>query len=49
MKIVKDGSILDVSEKAYEVIYKSHGYTEYVEEAIKPSSNKKAPKAGEPC
>ena len=36
MKIVKGDSILEVSGKAYEVIYKSHGYSEYLEDAKKP-------------
>ncbi len=31
MKITNGDSILEVSAKAYEVIYKEHGYTEYVE------------------
>ena len=31
MKIIKDGHLLEVSQKAFEVIYASHGYTEYLE------------------
>ena len=51
MKIVKGDSILDVSDKAYGVIYKSHGYTEYLEDAKKQVVKKPAKgKAGEkPC
>lgn len=49
MKIQKGDSILEVSRKAYEVIYKEHGYTEYVEEEtqkpVKKATTKK--KAGE--
>lgn len=36
MKIKKGESILEVSRKAYEVIYINHGYTEYLEEEKKP-------------
>ena len=33
MKIAKDGHVLEVSRKAFEIVYKPHGYTEYTEEA----------------
>ena len=36
MKITNGENILEVSRKAYEVIYREHGYTEYVEEETKP-------------
>ena len=48
MKITNGDRILEVSRKAYEVIYINHGYTEYVEEEKKPvkkATTKK--KAGE--
>lgn len=45
MKIIKGDSILEVSEKVYEVIYKAHGYTVY-QEMNEPQKNpKKQPKS----
>ena len=45
MKIVKDAKVIDVSEKAFRVIFVNHGYTEYREDE-KPGKKAKA-KAGE--
>ena len=45
MQIIKDGNVLNVTKKAFEIIYQSHGYTEYIEE---PKSTRKAKtKAGD--
>lgn len=33
MKVVKDGKVVEVTEKAYRVIYKGVGYKPYVEDS----------------
>jgi hypothetical protein len=49
MLIIKGDSVLDVTPKAYEVIYKDHGYTVQAEDVPETpkAPPKRKPKAGE--
>lgn len=42
MKIIKDGVVIDATEKAYRVVYRDQGYRPYVSEKIKISDMTKA-------
>lgn len=35
MNIIKDGIVLDVTEKAFEVVYKAQGYVPYNSETVR--------------
>ena len=37
MKIKKDGTVIEVSEKAYQVVYREHGYAPVTEDDAKPA------------
>ncbi|WP_158674359.1 hypothetical protein [Lysinibacillus antri] len=43
MLVEKDGKVIEATEKAYEVVYKNHGYKPYT----KPKSTRKKQVGGE--